>query len=196
MRDAAAACDHLMLGAPDLEQGIRWLEALTGVRAGRGGSHPRWGTHNALISLGPRQYLEILAPDPAQPEAGSLFAGEARRLAVPRLIHWMAAAEGLAGAEPGSRIRPDGTVVRWKLLDAGRGSALLPFLIEWDAGSPHPAQEAPAGCTLRALRFESRDPGAVSRALQGLEISAEVSAGPADRIVALLDTPRGAINLG
>ena len=33
VRDATDAFDHILLGAPDLDLGIRWVEKRTGVRA-------------------------------------------------------------------------------------------------------------------------------------------------------------------
>ncbi|HXK61590.1 MAG TPA: VOC family protein, partial [Acidobacteriota bacterium] len=117
--------DHLLLGAADLESGIEWVENLTGVRALPGGSHPGVGTRNALLSLGRQQYLEIIAPDPAQPAFN--FRIDLRALTTPRFISWAAATEDLEfirkrgleagyridGPEEGTRQRPDGRLLRW-----------------------------------------------------------------------------------
>ena len=43
------AVDHLVLGAATLEAGIAWAESTLGATPQRGGRHPQWGTHNALL---------------------------------------------------------------------------------------------------------------------------------------------------
>ncbi|MCI0524742.1 MAG: VOC family protein, partial [Acidobacteria bacterium] len=85
---AKTAVDHLILGAADLDQAIAWLEKTTGVKAAIGGVHPGRGTRNALVSLGGRQYLEILAPDPNQQVTALPY--NLKSVSTPRLIAWAA----------------------------------------------------------------------------------------------------------
>src|SRR5262249_46137581 len=162
---------HIILGADDLDRGITWMEERTGVRAVFGGVHPGRGTRNALLSLGPLRYLEILAPDGQQ--SSQSWYKELGTLREPRLIGWAVHTEDIAalakkalaagfaidGPNDGSRARPDGKTLRWKSfrLKDDRGG-LLPFFIEWSHESVHPSADAPAGCSLARFLLQSPTP--------------------------------------
>jgi hypothetical protein len=205
---ARAAVDHLLLGVSDLDEGIAWIEKVTGVRAVIGGSHPGRGTRNALLALGRRQYLEIIAPDPAQPQIEERFAS-LRRLTAPRLITWAAATKDisrvaqqaksagyqLAGPFDGSRARPDGKILRWKTLGVSNElGSVIPFFIQWGAGVIHPAEDSPAGGQLVSFVLQHPEPERVREMLRKLGFTAEVAGGEAG-LKAVLKTPRGKVEL-
>lgn len=153
--------DHLILGCRDLDEGIDFLEKLSGYRAAFGGSHPGRGTRNAILKLGPHSYLEILAPDPLQNELA--WQQKVASLLEPLLVgyaihqeHLEALAAALRhkgipckGPSTGSRARPDGQILRWQtLFYQDDRESLLPFYIDWDERSPHPSSDAPGALSL------------------------------------------------
>ena len=200
--------DHLILGINDLDRGIAWVEERTGVRAVLGGVHPGRGTRNALLALGPCSYLEILAPDPQQ--SSSAWFARVFTLPEPRLISWavrtadleararaaVVAGFPIIGPQDGARSRPGGKLLSWKLfrLRDDRGG-LLPFFIEWDRDSVHPAADAPSGCTLVNFCLQSPDAESLSRACQTLGIDVRVEFAEKPRLLAHLESPKGQVEL-
>ncbi|HKQ73061.1 MAG TPA: VOC family protein [Blastocatellia bacterium] len=209
MIPAKVSLDHLILGASDLNQAIAWFEKATGVKPVIGGVHPGRGTRNALVSLGDRHYLEILAPDPAQ--QGVSLKYDLKSLTTPRLIHWVAVANDVnlvvekaraAGLNPvgprdGSRARPDGRMLKWSSLDVVNNESvtLIPFFIQWAADSSHPSKDSPAGCELQSFEMESPHPGSVINILEAFGIKAEVKQAKEARLRATLKTPNGKVEL-
>ena len=203
-----AMLDHILLGTKNLDDGIDLVAGRTGVRAAFGGVHPGRGTCNALLSLGPLHYLEIIAPDPRQPSAPDLLG--LRSLAAPRLITWAVhpadiheqarrlTAAGIAfeGPDPGSRNRPDGRVLHWstlRLKDDRNG--LLPFFIEWGAGTMHPSEDAPQGCRLVGFEAAAPDPDELAATFSRLGIEVGVAHAASPHLRAVIAGPHGEFDL-
>ncbi len=200
--------DHIIVGVDDLERGIAEIERRTGVRAIPGGVHPGRGTRNAVLSLGPNSYLEIMAPDPAQPALTWYRMLPALR--EPRLVGWVVHASGIERVAAlalsagfaidrpvaGSRARPDGKILQWKafMLKDDRGG-LLPFFIEWHRGAPHPSADAPGGCGLERFAIRSPDREERARECAALGIAVDVEIGPAPSLFAAIGGPAGRAEL-
>jgi hypothetical protein len=206
--EVPALLDHILLGCNDLDTGIAFVEENAGVRAAIGGVHPGRGTRNALLSLGERQYLEIIAPDPHQPGAKDTLG--LYKLTQPRLVGWAAhpgdldsfakklreAGVAFEGPTPGSRARPDGRVLHWKTVNlADDLHGLLPFFIEWSADSAHPSSDAPKGCTLDEFEVMSSNPDELTPVIQRIGIELPVQRSDRNRLRALLTGPKGDLRL-
>ena len=202
--------DHIIYGAPELDAGIGAIEGLLGVRAAVGGKHVGLGTHNALLSLGGGSYLEIIAPDPEQPQPSRPLPWGLAGLREPRLLTWAvrapdiearAARSKTAGVDVGpvlrmSRERPDGTRLEWALTfrEQALGDGLVPFLISWEPG-PHPSETSPGGCRLVSLRGEHPEPERVAGMLSALGVEMEVVQGARPALVATVDGKQGTVEL-
>lgn len=204
-----ARVDHLIFGAPSLEIGVDAVRDLLGVEPGPGGRHPAFGTCNALLSLGPETYLEIMAPDrelPA-PAQGRLF--DLAALEAPRLVTWAlrsysieddvvranAAGVPLGAVSRGSRTNGDGSELRWRMSDpyAFPMGGPIPFLLDW-GDSPHPGGMTPPAGSLSALILRHPDAEALRAALDGIGLNLPVEAGPAG-LTATIATASGPVIL-
>ena len=207
---AAARVDHVIVGVSDLEQGVREMERRTGIRAVTGGTHPGHGTRNALLSLGEDTYLEIYAPNPGEPVASAAVA-ELRGLKRPTPIGWAAStsdpqalrstlkARGfpLTPAEPGSRRKPDGTIVSWVTYGfATLDHPLAPFFIEWSDAETHPSRTSPGGCSLRSIRIEDPSADRLQHAIDPLGLNVVMTKSPESRMTVELSCSTGRVTIG
>ena len=208
--------DHIIYFVPNLEEAYDHFESLLGVRPIFGGQHPGRGSHNALLSLGERCYLEIIAPDPTQPTPPNPRSFGMDHLSDAKLLHWAvtssnieasASAAKSAGYDPGeifdgSRSRSDGVLMAWKLTRRPEavlgknppGDWLVPFLIDWGQ-TPHPAQNNPAGCQLVAVKAIHPEPAGIEAMLEALGVECHVSRGEQAQLIAIIDTPSGRVEL-
>jgi catechol 2,3-dioxygenase-like lactoylglutathione lyase family enzyme len=179
--------DHLVYATPDLEESVRLLAKLTGVRPVEGGPHPGLGTRNHLLGLGELRYLEIIGPDLAQPEPERPRPFGIDELAEPRLAAWAVRAADIEarvarsrtlGYDPGpieplSRRTPEGELLRWRLTFPYE--PVVPFLIDWGR-TPHPARRLPV-VPLTGLTGSHPEPALVRARLAALGVELEVHEG-------------------
>jgi hypothetical protein len=186
--------DHLVVATPDLQKSIAELAELLGVVAAPGGKHPKWRTQNAVLSLGPRMYLEIMGPDGGgRPvEAPRPFGID--RLQSRRLASWVAHSSDLCSTvsiaksegidlgqiQKGSRTKPDGALLEWEMTDLmmDREGGIVPYFIDWGK-TAHPGISAPTGCRLESLKVFHPRAAWITAALQKLGIDLIVEEGPA-----------------
>jgi len=210
----AAVFDHLVLATQTLEAGEDHLERLLGVRPRRGGKHIAMGTHNSLLKLGEKSFLELIAIDPEgkppnRPRWFGLDSAEMHgALATgPRLIHWVARCDDLETLRRACPIDPGRTheisrgAYNWRITipDDGHlpGGGVIPTLIQWsDARHPTDAM-ADSGLRLIALSAAHPEPAIVRSALAALGLAEppKVTFGTPARLAAMLKTPRGTVTL-
>lgn len=166
--------DHILIAVEDVDRAMGDFKRL-GFLAVRGGAHPRWGTHNALVPLADGSYFELIGVNnPAlatQSRSGRNVKQTLER--DNRLAGFALESDDLDGdvaairkrgieigdPEEGSRSRPDGHQVRWR--SARCADELLPFLIR-DATSrelrvPSPIEGIGHGLHLSSVTIGARD---------------------------------------
>ncbi len=211
-RGTGAACefDHLIVGAHTLEQGAAFVEDLLGVAPQAGGRHLVMGTHNRVLRLGVRAYLEIIAIDPAgeAPSRPRWFGLDDEKLRArlregPRLLTWAARTTNIDAALEHAQKTP-GVIhpmsrgdYTWRITipDDGAliGGGLMPALIQWDCAA-HPADKLEdRGCEF--LKISGHHPAAaeIAATLAALGLAQTVTLAPAGeaRMSATIRGPRG-----
>jgi hypothetical protein len=213
MTPLAVTPDHLVVAAETVGQGCDWVEQLLGARPVPGGKHLTMGTHNAVLSLGPRFYLEVIAVDPEAPRPLRprwFDLDEPRMKAAlaegPRLVHWVARTDAIEAAV--SRMPELGLVTpmrrgdfQWRITVPtdghlpGRG--LVPTLIQW-SDARHPADAlADSGLRMVAIAGEHMEPAPIRSQLASLGLSdvLKVTYGKSPRLATMIRTSRGVATL-
>ncbi|HVG05093.1 MAG TPA: VOC family protein [Burkholderiaceae bacterium] len=214
--------DHIVIACSSLDNGVEWVEQRLGARPTPGGQHLAMGTHNALLRLGARAYLEVIAIDPegiapSRPRWFALDEPEMQALLArgPRLITWAVRCESLANAcarvpELGDIMPMNRGDFHWKIAVPETGSlawgGVLPTAIQWLGGDDgtvrHPCDALEDhGCEL--VRLQLSHPAAVlgTSGIMGmfreLRIMGPVDLSPGPKMLAAtIRTPQGEVSLG
>lgn len=206
--------DHLVVAAPDLENGREYVERLLGAETVPGGRHEAIGTHNRLLRLGEDQYLEIIAidPDGAKPDRPRWFALDdpamrERLRESPALVTWVARTTDIdraAAMPPYSDLAVHDMArgdLRWRMTFTPDGGLLyegaLPMLIEWQTESTPPSRLPQVGCALSRFVIQSPHAHRVEQALQDAGIrNVDVEQADQTALAATISTPaRGEVIL-
>ena len=203
-RDDGAVLDHLVYAGPDLAEAVARVTELTGVTPAPGGSHVGVGTANHLADLGAGMYLEVIGPDPAQPEPGNPRPFGIDDLTEPALVAWAVRTTDLDttiknarahGFDPGdaremSRETQDGELLRWRLTPPSTPGTLHPFLIDWGA-TPHPTTRGLPSLPLLMVTGTHPDPDSVLAVTDALGLELLVRRADKAGLTAALRTPEG-----
>jgi hypothetical protein len=198
--------DHLVLATPDVAATAAWLAESTGVIASEGGPHVGRGTRNRLCSFGDT-YLEIIGPDPEQPEPAEPRSFGIDTLSDARLITWCARRSDLAGVVSAGatvglsytvplamRREAPGVTLDWHLslpaFDTEGG--LLPFFIDW-GGSPHPSASSAPGLRITGIHGQHPQPDRITGLLTALGEDLDVRHGRVAKLIVEVEGPDGRV---
>ncbi len=208
--------DHIVFAADasGLASTTARLSELLGAEFQDGGVHPRFGTRNATLSLGGRQYLETVEvlDHPASDKAPFGQAVRARSELGGGWMGWVVAVDDIAPYEErlgreavkGNRHRPDGVELLWKQLGVKglQSDPQLPFFVEWISGPElHPSNGGTPTIKLTTLEIAG-DPARVADWLgEAVEPFTDVNIdwvapnGTPGIVAAVFETPRGTVRL-
>ncbi len=211
--------DHIVVAVRTLDEGRAWARETLGVAPVGGGKHDGLATHNTLLKLDGKRYLEIIAidPDAAPPNFPRWFGLDTVEVREhiahgPRLVAWVArctgapdAIEQLAQTQDYSAnvVRPASRGdFRWRFAfthDAARiAGGTLPHLIQWDCAE-HPCDRLPeSGVSLTALMLGAPEPERLAGMLEALRLAdarVQVGQSTAANLVAMLQTRLGSVVL-
>jgi hypothetical protein len=204
--------DHVVVACRDLAQGAAWLRDELGVDPQAGGKHKGMSTHNALLRLGARTYLELLAIDPSAPTpARPRWFGldepalQRRAAASPFLSSWVVACSDVARAVQlvpalGDVVALSRGVLAWRITIPPDGKppldGALPVVIQWEV-EIHPCDALEdRGCELTQLRVAHPQAELLRGAVSALGLAAPLAIEDGERaLVARIRTPRGEVEL-
>ena len=203
--------DHIVYTVPDLTAAIDWFEAISGIRPVFGGYHTTQGTKNAIINLGNKRYLELLAAD-----NDNLSIKHPRWMGVdfleqPQITRWSLKSANLPKdsllvknyqsemgiIQGGQRKTTAGNTLTWEMIMplATPEVEIMPFMTDWQNSAIHPTDALPEQCQLIDLKFTHPTPNLLMNTFQKLLVDSIIIKDPKMSIKARIQCPKGIIEI-
>jgi len=202
--------DHIVYAVKNLKEATAKFTQKTGLQVVTGGQHLEYGTHNALVRIGNKSYLEFIAKDDTIERTHTHTWMGLDHLHDNKITRWALRsanverdAELLAIYEPalskivmGSRETSDGTTLNWLMTSALPSPEIeaAPFLLDWK-NSVHPTKGLPLNCSIKMMRIEHAEYQILTKLLSQLGCPLPVTAATVTSIRLTLDTPKGVYTL-
>ena len=203
--------DHIVLAVPDFEKTIHELSEKLGVFPSIGGRHLTRGTKNALLHIGHKCYLEILAVD----HENNTFSGP-RWMGVdlitkPTITRWALQTNiidtkskylnehnpKLGNIVDGERKTPEGETLRWKMTlpQPEPEVDIIPFYLDWSSSDIHPTDRLEKGCFLQKITFYSPHSDKEKQVLEDLSLNMDINQAEVSKILISIKGKYGIIEL-
>jgi hypothetical protein len=203
--------DHIAIVAPSLKDGLLWVRDCLGVSPQMGGQHAQMGTHNMLLRLGDDLFLEVITvnPNAAKPDHRRWFGlddkeqldehwHDGRRLrAMVARSSTLAETAGQAPAMLGQPMRLTRDDLVWDFAVRADGrlpmDGAVPHLMDWGPRGTIASRLPDLGCRLVELVLETPAPEAIQGIYEriGLSGGPKLRHGPAQKLMAVIETPAG-----
>lgn len=195
--------DHIGLGVPNTEDGVKWVEEQTGAKVDLHDPEPDQFYWSGSLAIGEESFLEIIGPNPNYKKFQP-FAALIKSLSEPQLLFWYIAVtdfqafKTLARQTKSKLERVEGVNIEsgeavqasyWRGLIGPGFLSERPNVIEWLKRPSRESQDASV-CKLTDFRLVNPQADQINDVFAKLGIDVPVSKG-ASSIGMTIDTPNG-----
>lgn len=203
--------DHIVYAVPDLEKAIIDFEKLTGIRPTFGGYHTTRGTKNAVVNLGNTCYLELIAIDEENKEVSAPRWMGVDFIEKAQMVRFALKSDDLkkdsailqkynpqmGEINGGQRQMSNGKMLTWEMILplAAPAVDIVPFMTDWRKSEVHPTDSMAKECEFIAFKFTHPNPEMILEVLNELGMTAEVLKGEKIKIKAIVNSPKGIVEI-
>ena len=188
-----------------------WFEEISGIRPAFGGYHTTQGTKNAVVNLGNKRYLEILAADDTNKainpprwmgidflEAAQFTRWSLKSTDLPTDSQILKKYDAKMGRiEGGQRKTTNGNILTWQMIMplVAPQVEVMPFMTDWQNSEVHPTDTMPNQCELLSMHFTHPTPNLLVPTLRELALELAIKKQENKSIKAKIRCPKGIIEI-